>query len=441
MISLFRNFIGFREYPKYFWVKRYALYKQALMRAADQLAAAGVIRESSDVFYLFFDEFRQAIKTKRVDQSLVEQWREQYARYAMLTPPRIILSDGEVLLGKYSTSIPQGALPGVAVSAGIVQGFIVSPLSSLKELGGMVENIEIMQMGGMAMKRDFALVLAGGGGKGAYQIGAWQALKEFGLDKRIGAVAGTSVGALNGALFAQGDFDTALKAWQSVDNDRILQIEKSRYLDALKKFQLSRVFTDGIFSSQGLTAMIENYGNLEKVNRSPVTLIATCCRITDFSLRDFKLPELKARYFRLNDMPPEKISAVLLASSAIPLVFDSILIDGDRYVDGGLVDNVPILPVYNLGYRKIIVINLDMYFRLPREKYRDADIIEVAPEHSRSETLSSILDFNPDSICSHIQQGYKDTSQVLSARFKLPLLRRVVARLSSKQKNSAMADM
>ena len=123
MISVFRNFIGAREYPKYFWIRRFDIYKQALLKEADKLLAAGVIRQVSDVFYLYFDEFREAVRSNRVDLGLIEKRKKEYAGYQKMIPPRIILSDGEVPLGEYEGSrAPAGALPGVPVSPGIVEG-------------------------------------------------------------------------------------------------------------------------------------------------------------------------------------------------------------------------------------------------------------------------------------------------------------------------------
>ena len=123
MISVFRNFIGAREYPKYFWIRRFDIYKQALLKEADKLLVAGVIRQISDVFYLYFDEFREAVRSNRVDLALIEKRKKEYAGYQKMTPPRIILSDGEVPLGEYSGSkTPAGAFPGVPVSPGIVEG-------------------------------------------------------------------------------------------------------------------------------------------------------------------------------------------------------------------------------------------------------------------------------------------------------------------------------
>lgn len=281
------------------------------------------------------------------------------------------------------------------------------------------------------MKKPFALVLGGGGGKGAYQIGAWQALREYEVDKLIGAVAGTSVGALNTALFVQGDFEAARNVWNQVDNDKILYLDKNRYLQALKKFQLGRIFSDGVFSNQGLLNLLTANTDLEKVSRAQMPAFATCSRIPEFSLKNFKLPELTASYIRINGLPPEEISAVLLASSAIPVVFDSVEIKGEHYVDGGLVDNVPIQPLYDLGFRKFIVINLDMYQRLPREQFRDADIIEIMPDHTRTENITGILDFAPEAIQAHFQDGYNDTFLTLSSRFSLPKKQTLAQKLRS----------
>jgi len=129
---------------------------------------------------------------------------------------------------------------------------------------------------------------------------------------------------------------------------------------------------------------------------------------------------LEPTYFCINGLPPKEITSILLASSAIPFVFDTVMIKGCNYVDGGLADNLPLRPLYDLGFRKFIVVNLDMYQRLPREEFRDADIIEVMPDHTRTENITGILDFAPDSIQAHINQGYNDTFLTLSSRFTLP---------------------
>ncbi len=123
MISILRNFIGYREYPKYVFIQRYFVYKQALLREAAVLVEKGVIREKEDVYYLSFEEFRETARTNKLDYSVITRRKEEYQAYEKLTPPRMMTSDGEVISGAYSThNIPQGALAGVPVSSGIIEG-------------------------------------------------------------------------------------------------------------------------------------------------------------------------------------------------------------------------------------------------------------------------------------------------------------------------------
>jgi len=122
MISVLRNFIGYREYPKYTFIQRYHIYKQALLKEAAKLVQKGVIREKEDIYYLSFEELREAVRTNRLDYSIITKRKEEYAVYEKLTPPRV-MSEGEVIFGEYNTgNIPQGALPGIPVSSGIIEG-------------------------------------------------------------------------------------------------------------------------------------------------------------------------------------------------------------------------------------------------------------------------------------------------------------------------------
>ena len=130
MLSLFRNFTGVREYPKYFWMRRNDIYKKALVRMANTLQADGVIQERTDAYYLYLEELREAIAKRCVDHERIRARKEQYAQYELMMPPRVIFSDGEVPPAEYDTShIPEGALSGIAVSAGVVEGRAVVALS------------------------------------------------------------------------------------------------------------------------------------------------------------------------------------------------------------------------------------------------------------------------------------------------------------------------
>ncbi|MET7987745.1 rifamycin-inactivating phosphotransferase [Streptomyces sp. NPDC005281] len=123
MIDQVRAFAGYREYPKYGIVSRYFLYKRALLEEAGRLVRAGVLAEKEDVFYLTFQEFHDVVRTSRVDHRLVRQRKDAFRSYQALTPPRVLTSDGEAVTGAYRRDdAPDGALIGLPVSAGTVEG-------------------------------------------------------------------------------------------------------------------------------------------------------------------------------------------------------------------------------------------------------------------------------------------------------------------------------
>jgi len=123
MAGVIRNHIGYREYPKFSYIQRYFIYKQALLKEAAKLVKKGALREKEDVYFLYFDEFREAVKTGKVDYDIIIKRKAEYQTYEKLTPPRVMTSDGEIITGEYDKKdIPIDALPGVAVSSGIIEG-------------------------------------------------------------------------------------------------------------------------------------------------------------------------------------------------------------------------------------------------------------------------------------------------------------------------------
>ncbi|MFG1891223.1 rifamycin-inactivating phosphotransferase [Micromonospora sp. NPDC049051] len=123
MIDRVRTFIGYREYPKYAIVSRYLTYKQALLREAEHLVRAGVLPEQEDIFYLTFQELHDVARTHEVDDQLIRRRKEEFRSYRTLTPPRVLTSEGEGINGAYRRDgVPAGALVGLPVSGGIVEG-------------------------------------------------------------------------------------------------------------------------------------------------------------------------------------------------------------------------------------------------------------------------------------------------------------------------------
>jgi rifampicin phosphotransferase len=122
-IDLVRTFIGYREYPKYGMISRYFVYKQALLEEAERLVRAHVLREKEDIFYLTFQELHDVVRTDQVDDQLIRERRDAFRSYRALTPPRVLTSDGEGIAGAYRRDdVPAGALVGLPVSAGTIEG-------------------------------------------------------------------------------------------------------------------------------------------------------------------------------------------------------------------------------------------------------------------------------------------------------------------------------
>jgi len=123
MIDRVRTFIGYREYPKYGMVSRYFVYKQALLDEAERLVQASVLDEAEDVFFLTFPEIEDVVRTQEVDRELIRERKDAFALYHALTPPRVLTSEGEAVAGSYRRKdVPAGALVGLPVSAGTIEG-------------------------------------------------------------------------------------------------------------------------------------------------------------------------------------------------------------------------------------------------------------------------------------------------------------------------------
>jgi phosphoenolpyruvate synthase/pyruvate phosphate dikinase len=123
MIGLVRDLSGYREYPKYGMVSRYFVYKQALVKEAERLVKANVIREREDIYYLSFEELHDVVRTNELDHQIIRTRKDEYKSYQKLTPPRVMTSDGEIVAGEYKRGdLPANAIVGLPVSSGVVEG-------------------------------------------------------------------------------------------------------------------------------------------------------------------------------------------------------------------------------------------------------------------------------------------------------------------------------
>lgn len=306
------------------------------------------------------------------------------------------------------------------------------------------------------------LVFAGGGGKGAYEIGVWKYLNEIGLDKHVTAISGTSVGALNAALFVGGTFENAYYVWCNIspgaittahkinkkDLFRIISgiLEASISGDVLKyvvtslrrnnleliaQTFMNRILVEGFFSRDGMEEIIRNNIDFSKIQDSDVRCFATCLKVPSAFH-----PSCKVNPFEINNFDREKIIKILLASSALPIVFPEEKIDGKYYRDGGfkvIGDNVPIQPVYNAGVKDIIVVNLDHKASpTEKEKYKYSRIVDIIPSKDLGNLITGTMDFHgmydkstkkriekgKMEITERIDLGYKDAKRIIEKAFK-----------------------
>jgi pyruvate,water dikinase len=122
LITVYRSRIGLREHPKYYIVRVLDGVKQAILEEGEGLVGAGLLRSADEVFWYSLEELEGILRTRWVDQAVLEARRERFERDAALRPPRVITSEGEVVTAKAGASVPEGALPGSAASAGVVEG-------------------------------------------------------------------------------------------------------------------------------------------------------------------------------------------------------------------------------------------------------------------------------------------------------------------------------
>ena len=237
----------------------------------------------------------------------------------------------------------------------------------------------------MFFKRKIGLVLAGGGGKGSYELGVWKYLSEIGLIKKISVISGTSVGALNAVLLTMCDLDTAKKIWSTELEDKILDFKSPTRRNG------------AIFSREGLLKIIDDYVDLDRLPSLKKKLYATCLNT------DTKKPES----FCLNNYDEETVKQILCATSAIPLVFQGEKIFGNNYIDGGWGDEVPIKPLLDEGCTDAIVVNLKRSYHVDYSGL-GINTVVIHPTVDLGDNWLGVLDFSSKGVERRMKWGYDD---------------------------------
>ncbi|WP_057976492.1 patatin-like phospholipase family protein [Caloramator mitchellensis] len=253
----------------------------------------------------------------------------------------------------------------------------------------------------------YGLVLGGGGAKGGYEIGVWKALRE--LQIPIKAVTGTSVGALNGALIVQGEFEKAIDIWTNLSIENVVKVEKEIEVakESDKKFisifnTIKNLITNGGLDVTPLRELINNILDEEKIRKSDIDF-----GIVTFSLSDFKPVEL----FK-DEIPEGSLADYLLASACFP-AFRPHEIGEKKFIDGGIYDNIPLGLMLKKDIRNIIVVDISGVGLVRKVNKKGVNIVEI----KNSDDLGGTLDFNGERSIKNIELGYLDAMKAFG-KFK-----------------------
>ena len=246
----------------------------------------------------------------------------------------------------------------------------------------------------------YGLVLAGGGAKGIYQLGAWQALREIGIEFSV--VVGVSIGSINGALIVSDSFSEAKQLWEAASLDRGVSVAQDlRDPDKLFSLRNIPVLIREVWKNGGIDAsptkdLLEEYIDEKKVRASGI----------DLGIITFSLTEYEPKEIFLNDIPEGKLHDYLLASSKVPGV-SKIGPDDDRYLDGGVYDNTPVELLLKNGYNRMIVIDISNLKGVAHKgNYNNSQIIYIRPNDV--DDLGAAFDFSDEMYEKRFNMGYLD---------------------------------
>ena len=237
-----------------------------------------------------------------------------------------------------------------------------------------------------------ALVLAGGGARGSYQVGVWRALTELGWNPQI--ITGTSVGSLNGAMFALDLYETARDMWTSIRSQDVMELpEETRNLTELHQF-LRDVVRAGGMDVTPLEEIVERVLDEDALRAAPIR----------FGLVTVEKRGLKPRELPLEEIPKGKVKDYLLASAACFPALRAKQIDGVQFLDGGYRDNMPTGLAQKMGAEELVCVDLEgVGITLPNRTGLPTTMVRSYWE------LGDILHFDPDTARRNIELGYYDT--------------------------------
>ncbi len=284
------------------------------------------------------------------------------------------------------------------------------------------------------------LALSAGGARGAYQLGCWKAFDELGIS--FGAVAGSSIGALNGAFICAGDLHSGFRFWEDLTRYGVLTPDYSKLrrlalrlgfdlalllvpvpnLRAMRLLKyatstarlLSRGGTlrtlgrEGLWSLERLEPLLKRHLNMKSVLDQPVPLF-----VTAYSLPRISAPTGHSAWFRLQDYDESDAGKILAASMSLPMVFPSIELNRKQYSDGGISQWMPVQPLYEIGRRRIIAVSTRPNVPCDPKDYPACSISFIKPAESLGRFPIATFRFTARSLAQWVEQGYRDAMRAL----------------------------
>ena len=255
--------------------------------------------------------------------------------------------------------------------------------------------------------KPFGLVLAGGGANGAYQIGAWQAMREIGV--RFEAIAGVSIGAVNGALIAADDFKAASEMWNNISLDKGVNFSEPlpdpENLFSTKNWGVlfKEVVRNGGFDASPVKDFISKYIDEKKVRAIKIPFGLVTVQMTQ---------GVTAREIFLDEIPGGQLIDYLLASSNIPLA-NNIGPEGEKFLDGGVYDNTPVAMLKKHGFNRLVVVDIATIRGVNHSlDFLNSNIVYIRPYNI--DDLGASFDFDSEIVKMRMQMGYYDAKKAFS---------------------------
>ncbi|MDO5156368.1 MAG: patatin-like phospholipase family protein [Eubacteriales bacterium] len=246
------------------------------------------------------------------------------------------------------------------------------------------------------MCQPYGIVLCGGGAKGAYQMGVLKALEEKGYLNNIFGISGVSIGALNALAISCCGTDIGIEMWDEINPSVVFDTDITM-IDG----------TEGLFSRQKMRELLYRYIKFEKIQQTTYPIYVTTAPV--------EASGCLVEYFKINDKSKDEIVTLMEATSALPIIYKDVDFDGVKYRDGGICDNMPIRPLYDLGCREFFVLSLSNEATINQIAFPDARFHLLRPYKDLGGLLTGTLNFSKEDIQMNLKLGYKDGIRYVKA--------------------------